>query len=297
MSATSTAGRDNGRALAGHLQQDVERACHLAERADGDAGVERRRVELLVPEQNLDDPDIGFLLQEMGGKAVPQCVNADTFGNAGTPRCQANDPVELARTGMLPAVARKQPGLTGRHPSLLARDAPPFAQYLEKVGRENDIPILLALALFDPDDHPVTVDVGELERYDIRGSQAGGVSQAQERLVLDVSRRGEQPTDLFRAQNNGQAARLAGGDDLLGEIVALQRDLEEEPQGSGTDVDGWYRRPDRRQPQLIAMDILGGSLVGRSAQKIGKPFDVADIVVLSLGAEPADRHVLDQSPA
>src|SRR4029077_7591665 len=64
MSATSTAGRDNGRASARHLSQDVERACHQAECADGDAGVERRRVELLVPEQNLDDPDIGFLLQE-----------------------------------------------------------------------------------------------------------------------------------------------------------------------------------------------------------------------------------------
>ena len=51
MSATSTAGRDNSRALAGHLQQEVERACHLAERADGDAGVERCRVELLVSEQ------------------------------------------------------------------------------------------------------------------------------------------------------------------------------------------------------------------------------------------------------
>ena len=115
--------------------------------------------------------------------------------------------------------------------------------------------------------------------------------------MLDVSRRGEQPTDLFRAQNNGQAARLAGGDDLLGKIAALQRDLEEEPQSSGTDVDGRYRRPDRRQPQLIAMDILGGGLVGRPAQKIGKPFDVADIVELSLGAKPSDRHVLDQSPA
>src|SRR5437016_14004521 len=80
----------------------------------------------------------------MGGKAVPQCVNADAFGNAGTPCGQANDPVELARTRMLPPVARKQPVLTGRHPSLLARDAPPFAQYLEQVGRENDIPILLA---------------------------------------------------------------------------------------------------------------------------------------------------------
>jgi len=45
------------------------------------------------------------------------------------------------------------------------------------------------------------------------------------------------------------------------------------------------------------MDILWGGPVGRPAQEIGKPFDVADIVELSLGAEPVDRHVLDQSPA
>src|SRR3954451_4632402 len=51
MSATSTAGRGTGRASTGHFPQEVERARHLADRADGDAGVERRRVELLVSEQ------------------------------------------------------------------------------------------------------------------------------------------------------------------------------------------------------------------------------------------------------
>ena len=86
MSATSTAGRDNGRASAGHLPQEVERTGHLADRADGDAGVERRRV----------------------------------------------------------AVAGKQPGLTGRHPALLARNAPPFMQYRKQDGRQTDVSILLA---------------------------------------------------------------------------------------------------------------------------------------------------------
>ena len=52
----------------------------------------------------------------MGGEAVPQCVNTDTFGNAGAPRGQANDPVELARARMPPAVAGEQPGPSGRHP-------------------------------------------------------------------------------------------------------------------------------------------------------------------------------------
>src|SRR3974390_399288 len=124
MSATSTAGRDNDRASGGRLrlvQQQVERAGHLADRLNGDAHVERRGVELLVSEQNLDDADIGLLLQQMRGKAVPQCVNADAFGDARTPRCEANDAVELAPTRMLPAVAGEEPGLAGVHPSLLAR--------------------------------------------------------------------------------------------------------------------------------------------------------------------------------
>src|SRR5271170_21569 len=85
MSATSTAGRDNGRASAGDLPQKVERARHLADRADGDASVKRRRVELLVSEQDLDDADIRLLLQKMSGKAVPQRMNTDTLGDAGTP--------------------------------------------------------------------------------------------------------------------------------------------------------------------------------------------------------------------
>src|SRR4029077_17491201 len=48
MSATSKVGRDNGRASAGHLPQEVERAGHLADRVDRYAGVERRRVEFLM---------------------------------------------------------------------------------------------------------------------------------------------------------------------------------------------------------------------------------------------------------
>src|SRR6201992_1686359 len=110
-------GRDNGRASAGHLPQEVERAGHLADRVDRDAGVERRRVELLVSEQNFDDADIGLFLKEVGGEAVPQRMNADTLGDAGTPRRQANDPMQLAGSHVSPAVAGKQPGLTGRHPA------------------------------------------------------------------------------------------------------------------------------------------------------------------------------------
>ena len=78
--------------------------------------------------------------------------------------------------------------------------------------------------------------------------------------MLDVRRRREKPTDRCRAENNGEAARLAHQDDRVGKIAALQRHLEEEPQRSGTGVDARYRRSDRRQPQLVAVDILREAL-------------------------------------
>src|SRR6516162_7981243 len=66
MSATSTVGRDNGRASAGHLPQKVERTGHLADRVDRYAGVERRRVELLVSERTRDIMRTFYVIEIQG---------------------------------------------------------------------------------------------------------------------------------------------------------------------------------------------------------------------------------------
>jgi hypothetical protein len=112
--------------------------------------------------------------------------------------------------------------------------------------------------------------------------------------MLDVCRRREQPTNLLRAENNRQAARLAGRHDLVGKIAALERDFEEKAQCAGIGVDSRYRGSDRRQSQLVSSHILSSGLIRRAANEVRKAFDVADIVVLSLGTKPADRHIIDQ---
>ncbi len=42
---------------------------HRADRLGGDAGIERGRVQLGMPEQNLDDANIDILLEQVSGKA------------------------------------------------------------------------------------------------------------------------------------------------------------------------------------------------------------------------------------
>ena len=59
-------------ALLAWLRQRVEWTLNLGDHAGGDAGIARRCIELLVPQQRLDDSDIDAALKKMGREAVPQ---------------------------------------------------------------------------------------------------------------------------------------------------------------------------------------------------------------------------------
>src|SRR6185437_4548793 len=48
---------------------------------------------------------------------------------------------------------------------------------------------------------------------------------------------------------------------------------------------------------LKAADVVAGRRIRRAAQKLGKGFDVPDIIVRGLGAEVAVRHILQHAPA
>src|ERR1700675_1444049 len=97
ISATSSAGRIKSRALRGRLHRRgemLERAGDLAECLEGDTGVERRRIELLVPEQHLDDADVGLVLEQMRGKAMPQRVQGYGLVDLGHLRRGMAGPIE-----------------------------------------------------------------------------------------------------------------------------------------------------------------------------------------------------------
>src|ERR1700704_723674 len=116
MSATSSERRDkccaSGWRLGLRQRDAVERAHDLLDRLGGDARVERRGVELGVPEQDLDHPDIDVLLEQMGGEAVPQRMHGYRLTDPGHLGCGVTGTIELARRHRLHRVAPwKQPTL------------------------------------------------------------------------------------------------------------------------------------------------------------------------------------------
>ena len=73
------------RARIGSLEveaQPLERALDVADRVDGDAGVERGRLQFGVAEQDLDHADVDVLFEQVSGEAVPQGVRRDALGDA-----------------------------------------------------------------------------------------------------------------------------------------------------------------------------------------------------------------------
>src|SRR6516162_6710905 len=63
----------------------------------GHTCVARRRDQLGMPKQSLDQPDIGATLEQMRGKAVAQRMQTDALPDAGRVRRLMEQAAELAR--------------------------------------------------------------------------------------------------------------------------------------------------------------------------------------------------------
>ena len=96
MSATSEGGAPHeGRPTA---RADLQRTNHLAQDSRGHLAIERGVLQLLVPEQHLDDADVDLLLQQMGGERVAQGYAATRACRSRPPRRRVDGAIELPRS-------------------------------------------------------------------------------------------------------------------------------------------------------------------------------------------------------
>jgi hypothetical protein len=182
-------------------------------------------------------------------------------------------------------------------PTLRARRLPPDPQQIEQARREHDVTVLAAFALLDADDHAFAVDVGDFERDHLGGAQTGAIGHAQRRLVLQPRRGIEQPRHLFDAEHHRQLARLVNDMGMLDDLVALERDLKEEPQRRDGLIDGRHANTACRQMELVAAHVLEARRIRRSPEERSEVLDPLHVVMLGLRRELADRHVFDHAPA
>jgi hypothetical protein len=76
--------------------------------------------------------------------------------------------------------------ITGEEPPLGSFHSPPLTQGLQQLWGKHDIAIHPPFALFDSDDHSLTIDIGDLQADSLGDAQSGSVADRQDRSMLDT---------------------------------------------------------------------------------------------------------------
>jgi hypothetical protein len=135
---------------------------------------------------------------------------------------------------------------------------PIVPHYIEKLGRQHDIAVLAAFALFDPDDHALAVDGARLEADRFGNPQTRRVTDGQDHLVLQIVDGTKESRNLFLAQHDRKLFRLtAGGNIVPDNPRPFEADGEEEAERRHRNDD----RAGRKTPFLRQVDQIRPDLI------------------------------------
>ena len=242
-----------------------------------------------MPEQHLDDADVGAGFEQMGGEAVAQRMDGDRFAELRRRPRGAAGPLQHARVER-PALilSRKQPMHRPCFP-------PVGAQHDEQLRRQHDVAVPPALTLVDPDQHATAVDVGELQPHHFGYPQPGGIGGHQRGAMLQVRHRRKKPHHLVGTQDHRQLPPLARVGDALDDRGAAERDAVEEAQGADRDVEAGPRDADCGEVDLVGADFRQPEPVGRPVEMAGEFGDRVHVAALRHRRQVAHLHVLDHA--
>jgi hypothetical protein len=158
---------------------------------------------------------------------------------------------------------------------------------------EQCVAVLAPLALLDAQEHPFTVDVGDLQLHHLADPQAGRIGRHQQGAVATVLGGGEQARHVLAAEHVGLSLRLLrrGNEELP--APAVEGHLIEKPQS----------RDDRREtaqgelallPQIaqVAFHRIEPQGVRGAARVAGQSLHAAQVGPAGVLAEAADHQIL-----
>ena len=152
---------------------------------------------------------------------------------------------------------------TGKQPLPGMGALPIVPEHIEELWWQHDIAVFPALALFNPNDHAFAVDRGGFETNGFRNSQAGCVTDRQNRTLLEVIHGTQEARYFVLAQHDRKLLGLpAGRNVVLDNPGPFEGDGVEEPKRGDRDNDRTGREtsfprqvmkicPDLRWPEKI----------------------------------------------
>jgi hypothetical protein len=247
-----------------------------------------------VPEQGLNDPDIGTVLQQVSGEGVAQHVGADPFSEpAALPGLTASGLHGAGADMILVVPGRGKQPRAGR-----TQDAEVGAEEGQQGGRQHGVTVLGALGVFEAQEHALAVDVADFERHRFGDAEPGTIAGQQDGALFEPVQVVEEMLHLLGGENDGKLFFYAGAREVLLFPGHLQGDQEEKLDSGDEGADALGGEfPFLAQVELILADGLQVQTLGAEVEVFGELGDIMDIAALGGGREVADAHVFDHALA
>src|SRR5271166_5381843 len=202
-----------------------------------------------------------FLLQASASSGLAAGV-VNGLGGDRMIRCMAESP-------------REQP--LGR---LALESSPILAQCIQQLGAEHDVTILASLAPLDVDDHPLAINIADLQARQFGTPHTGSIERHQYDPMKMSQGRVDQTSDLLLTENDRQLQHFLG----IGSFGHAPGSLE------GLDVEEAQRRqplvhrirrqlPLLKQRGLVLADVLRAQLIGGTVEVPGEVFDGVNVTI------------------
>jgi hypothetical protein len=121
-----------------------------------------------------------------------------------------------------------------------------LAQGPEERRTKGNLAIAAALALVDPEHHPLAIDVAHFQMTDLTATQTGAIEREEQRAVIEVLRTRDEPLHLVGTEHDREPQSLLRIRQVLTHVTTVQDVPAEEPQRA----DLRDHRPDRQTALL-----------------------------------------------
>src|SRR5215467_6797596 len=163
--------------------------------------------QIAMPQQGLNDAEIGTCFEQMSGEAMAQRVGMQAFADAcplggfATSMPNRFGVDRLISAVILPA---------GKEPDarFFSQPLPVLAQFVEQLGAEHHVAILASLAAAYVNHHALAVDVCNFQVRKFSTTQSSGIEHHQQGAMEGSARGIDQSRHFLLAEDRWQVKRL-----------------------------------------------------------------------------------------
>jgi hypothetical protein len=186
--------------------------------------------------------------------------------------------------------------LAGEQPTLGTIATPRIAELPQQQGRQGHQAVLVSLGGADVQEHPLAVDVGDVQGDGFGDTPSGGVGGLQQEPVAWVGDGLEEPRHLVAAEDGGDGfghfAVGAPGD----AIGSLQGDGVEEAECGDGVVESAPGVQLPEEVQLVLSEVRGVELLGRLLEMLGEACHGREVGSDGWAWVVADAEVVEKTP-